>query len=115
MPHRTACGQTEMAGKALKAVEFALEAAIVATGRRPRAWKDPAALAAEAGAVSTGMPALDPGALARAANHNTEAAYPGLPGTLGNQRPPRRWSWRGRSCRGRAGARGRGLDATTLT
>ena len=85
MPHRTACGQTEMAGKALKAVEFALEAAIVAAGRRPRAWKDPAALAAEAGAVSTGMPALDPGALARAANHNTGTAYPGLPGTLGTR------------------------------
>ena len=79
MPHRTACVQTEMAGKALKAVEFALEAAIVAAGRRPRAWKDPAALAAEAGAVSTGMPALDPGALARAANHNTGTAYPGYP------------------------------------
>ena len=44
-----------------------------------RAWKDPAGLAAEAKAASTGMPVLDADALARAANYYTGSAYPGYP------------------------------------
>ena len=42
---RTTCDLTEITGAARKAVEFALQAVIVSTGRRPHAWKSPAGLA----------------------------------------------------------------------
>ena len=70
---------TQVAGDARKAVELALQAVIVAAGRRPRAWKDPAGLASEAQAAGATVPAVDPGALERAANHYTGSVYPGYP------------------------------------
>ena len=73
------CMRTELAGSARKAVEFAFQSVIVAAGRRPRAWKDPAGLAAEAAAVCDDMPVLDAGALSRAANYYAGTAYPEYP------------------------------------
>ena len=77
--HHDPCALTETAGAARKAIELALQAAIVAAGRRPRSWKDPAGLAVEAKAAGTGMPVLDTDALARAANYYTGRAYSGYP------------------------------------
>ena len=68
--------RTEIAGAARKAVEFALQAVIVAAGRRPRAWRSPAGLAAEAAALGACVPETAPGALERAAEHYTGVAYP---------------------------------------
>ena len=77
---RSACDRTEVAGGARKAVEFALQAVIVAAGRRPRAWKTPAALASEAAATGANVPETQPGALEQAAEHYTGMAYPEYPG-----------------------------------
>ena len=68
---------TEVAGSARKAIELALQARIVDTGRRPRAWKDPAGLASEARAVGATLPDIDPKAIERAGNHYSGLAYPG--------------------------------------
>ena len=76
----TTCDLTEIAGAARKAVEFALQAVIVSTGRRPHAWKSPAGLAAEAAATGIAVPPTEPGALEQAAEHYAGAAYPDYPG-----------------------------------
>ena len=52
---------------------------IVDSGRRPRVWKDPSALAAEAQTVGVTLPEVDPEVLARAGNHYSGRAYPGYP------------------------------------
>ena len=70
---------TIAAGYARKAIERALEACIVERGWRPRSWKDPAGLAAEARAAGATLPAVDADALERAANHYSGTAYPGYP------------------------------------
>ena len=77
---RTTCDLTEIAGAARKAVEFALQAVIVSTGRRPHAWKSPAGLAAEAAATGVTVPPTEPGALEQAAEHYAGPAYPDYPG-----------------------------------
>ena len=79
-PRLDTCDRTEIAGRARKAIEFALQAVIVCAGRRPHAWKDPTGLAAEARAAGAAVPDVDPAALDRAANHYTGRAYPGYPG-----------------------------------
>ena len=71
--------RTEIAGRARKAVELALQSAIVRRGRRPRAWKDPAGLASEAQAAGMVLPPVDRGALERAANYYTGKVYPFYP------------------------------------
>ena len=77
---RSACDRTEVAGGARKAVEFALQAVIVAAEKRPRAWKSPAGLATEAAAAGANVPETQPGALEQAAEHYTGMAYPEYPG-----------------------------------
>ena len=67
---------TEVAGAARKAIEFALQAAIVSAGRRPRAWKSPARLATEATEAGMTIPKIDSGALERAGVHYTGRVYP---------------------------------------
>jgi len=74
-----ACDRTRIAGSARKAIEFALQAVIVRAGRRPYAWKNPAALAAEAGAAGAALPAVEPAALERAGKHYTGLPFPGDP------------------------------------
>ena len=76
---RSACDRTRIAGGARKAVEFALQAVIVAAGKRPRAWKSPAALATEAATTGVNVPETRPGTLEQAAEHYTGMAYPGYP------------------------------------
>ena len=70
---------TMVAGAARKAIELSLQAAIVDLGRRPRAWKDPAALVAEATAAGARLPEVDRDALSRAGNHYPGNPYPGYP------------------------------------
>lgn len=91
---------TEIAGAARKAVEYALQTAIVAAGRRPHAWKDPAGLAGEAEAAGARLPAVKEGALARAANHYTGTRTRGTRHQAG-KKPTRRSSWHEHWCPGR--------------
>ena len=86
---RTTWDLTEVAGAARKAVELALQAVIVSTGRRPHAWKSPAGLAAEAATTGCAVPQTEPGALERAAGTTPDEP---IRSTRGRTRPrqPRR-------------------------
>ena len=65
---------TTVAGSARKAIELALQARIVDTGRRPRGLEGPGRLGRAVGAT---LPDIDPKAIERAGNHYSGLAYPG--------------------------------------